>query len=114
MGRENQMRTDHRKKIRDCSRIPRSFKIQILLSRWYRGRYNGKVFDRLKNVLIERHIPMPRLMTGTWGGSGGTVLRGAVFAGSGRIDRQVYRLDRSRYWVRGQDADDDKAEGSRP
>jgi hypothetical protein len=99
------MRHDYRKQIRDCAAIPCSAAIQIHHARWYRGKYNGKVFNRLIDVLIERHVPMPRLMIGTWGGAGGIVLTGVVVAGSGRIDRQVYRLDRGRYWVRSTKAD---------
>ena len=99
------MRSDYRKQIRRCASIPGSARMQILQSGWYRGKYNGKIFNRLKEVLVERHVPMPRLMTGAWGGADGVARHGAVFAGSGRIDRQVYRLDRGRYWVRGQDAD---------
>ena len=98
----NLMRRDYLEQIRDRGSKHRPLKIQMVHNRYYRGKYNGKLFEPLREVLIWKHEPMPKLLVSTWGGSGKTTEHGVAFAGC-RYDRQVYRLDRGRYWVRGKD-----------
>lgn len=100
----NIMRTDYLKLLRDRTSKRRPLKIQILHNRYLRGKYNGKLFEPLREVLIWKHDPMPKLLVSTWRGSAETTERGVAFAGC-RYDRQVYRLDRGRYWVRGKNAE---------
>ena len=99
------MRKDYLKQIRQCASIPCRAKIQFGHSRWYRGRYNGHPFERLREQVVARTVPMRKTHTSTWGGAIGALLSGSVFAGSGRYDRQTHVLVAGRWWARGRDDD---------
>ena len=96
------MRSDYMERIRERGATILPLEIQIRRARYFRGRYNGKLFERLADILIERHEPMPRLLVSGWGGSGDVIDHGVAMSRY-RDQRHVYRLERGRYWVRGQD-----------
>lgn len=93
------MRSDYLSRLRDRGPSLRPFSTQIRLARHYCGKYNGRPFERLSDILIQRHDPMPKLLTSTWGGEINGKPHGVAYAGC-RYDRQVYRLERGRYWIR--------------